>query len=57
FFYMAINMLMVTGLAPVVGIPLPWISHGGSAMMTNMICLGTIMAVDRWSRSSGSLSG
>ncbi len=57
FFYMAVNMLMVLGLAPVVGIPLPWISHGGSAMMTNMICLGTIMAVDRWGRRSGSLQG
>ena len=55
FFYMAINMLMVLGLAPVVGIPLPWISHGGSALMTNMICLGTIMAVDRWGRRGGSL--
>ena len=27
---------------------------GGSSMMTNMICIGTIMAVDRWSRRSGS---
>jgi rod shape determining protein RodA len=57
FFYMAINMLMVMGLAPVVGIPLPWVSHGGSALMTNMICIGSIMAVDRWSRRGGSLSG
>lgn len=57
FFYMAINTLMVVGLAPVVGIPLPWISHGGSAMMTNMICIGTIMAVDRWGRRDGSLTG
>lgn len=48
FFYMAINLMMVVGLAPVVGIPLPFMSHGGSSMMTNMICLGTIMAVDRW---------
>jgi rod shape determining protein RodA len=54
FFYVAINMMMVMGLAPVVGIPLPFMSHGGSSMMTNMICIGTIMAVDRWrSRSSG----
>lgn len=57
FFYMAVNMLMVMGLAPVVGIPLPWISHGGSALMTNMTCIGTIMAVERWSRRGGSLSG
>jgi rod shape determining protein RodA len=54
FFYVAINLMMVMGLAPVVGIPLPFMSHGGSSMMTNMICIGTIMAVDRWrSRSSG----
>ncbi|MEQ1499468.1 MAG: rod shape-determining protein RodA, partial [Novosphingobium sp.] len=56
FFYMAINMMMVMGLAPVVGIPLPWISHGGSAMLTNMLCIGVLMAVDRWSRRSGQLS-
>ncbi len=56
FFYMAINMMMVMGLAPVVGIPLPFISHGGSALMTNMICVGTIMAVERWSKRGGSLA-
>lgn len=53
FFYMAINMMMVMGLAPVVGIPLPWISHGGSAMLTNMLCIGMLMAVDRWSKRGG----
>jgi rod shape determining protein RodA len=26
-------------------------SHGGSSMMTNMICVGTIMAVERWGRT------
>ena len=50
FFYVAINLLMVMGLAPVVGIPLPFMSHGGSSMMTNMICVGMIMMVDRQSR-------
>lgn len=50
FFYVCINLMMVMGLAPVVGIPLPFLSHGGSSMMTNMICIGTLMAVDRWSR-------
>lgn len=54
FFYVAINLMMVVGLAPVVGIPLPFMSHGGSSMMTNMVCVGTIMAVDRWrSRRTG----
>ncbi len=53
FFYVAINLMMVMGLAPVVGIPLPFMSHGGSSMLTNMICIGTLMMVDRWSRRGG----
>jgi rod shape determining protein RodA len=47
FFYLAINMMMVMGLAPVVGIPLPLISYGGSAMMTVLILLGLVMGVAR----------
>ena len=47
FFYLAINMMMVMGLAPVVGIPLPLISFGGSAMMTVLILLGIIMGIAR----------
>jgi rod shape determining protein RodA len=54
FFYVAINLMMVMGLAPVVGIPLPFVSHGGSSLMTNMICIGTIMAVDRWNKGNSS---
>ncbi|MES2495212.1 MAG: rod shape-determining protein RodA [Pseudomonadota bacterium] len=50
FFYVAINLSMVMGLAPVVGIPLPLVSFGGSAMMTVMICLGMLMAIDRSNR-------
>ena len=53
FFYVSINLMMVMGLAPVVGIPLPFMSHGGSSMMTNMICVGTLMMVDRWNQTSG----
>jgi rod shape determining protein RodA len=56
FFYVAINLMMVMGLAPVVGIPLPFMSHGGYSMMTNMICIGTIMAVDRWRGGSRGIS-
>jgi len=43
--------MMVMGLAPVVGIPLPLFSYGGSAMMTVMICLGILMAIERQNRS------
>ncbi len=52
FFYVAINLLMVMGFAPVVGIPLPFMSHGGSSMMTNMICVGSLMMVYRWNREA-----
>jgi rod shape determining protein RodA len=54
FFYVSINLMMVMGLAPVVGIPLPFMSHGGSSMMTNMICVGTLMMIERWNRSGRS---
>ena len=54
FFYVAINLMMVMGLAPVVGIPLPFLSHGGSSMLTNMICIGTLMAAERWRKHGGS---
>jgi rod shape determining protein RodA len=50
FFYVAINLMMVMGLAPVVGIPLPLFSYGGSAMLTVMLCLGMLMAIDRQNR-------
>ena len=52
FFYVAINLSMVMGLAPVVGIPLPLVSFGGSAMMTVLICLGLLMGIDRGGRPS-----
>ncbi|ODP36395.1 rod shape-determining protein RodA [Sphingomonas turrisvirgatae] len=57
FLYIAINLLMVMGLAPVTGIPLPLISHGGSSMMTVMIALGIVMAIDRRNRQATSASG
>lgn len=53
FFYMSINLMMVMGLAPVVGIPLPLISFGGTAMMTVMAILGVLMALDRDSKLGG----
>ena len=39
--------MMVMGLAPVVGIPLPLVSYGGSAMLTIMLCLGILMSIER----------
>jgi rod shape determining protein RodA len=51
FFYVAVNLMMVMGLAPVVGIPLPLFSYGGSAQLTFMLCLGVLMSIDRDNRS------
>jgi len=45
FFYILINIGMVMGLMPVVGVPLPLISYGGSAMLTWAIAYGLILSV------------
>ena len=55
FFYVTINLMMVMGLAPVVGVPLPLVSFGGSAVMTIMICLGILMALERQQRTQSRL--
>ncbi|MEM7242005.1 MAG: rod shape-determining protein RodA [Pseudomonadota bacterium] len=44
FFYFAVNMLMVMGLAPVVGVPLPLVSFGGSAMLVLMGAFGLVQS-------------
>jgi rod shape determining protein RodA len=56
FFYVAINLMMVMGLAPVVGVPLPLVSFGGSAVMTVMLCLGLLMALERQQRTVSTLA-
>ncbi len=45
FLYVFINIAMVMGLIPVVGVPLPLISYGGTAMMTVLISLGLMMSI------------
>ncbi|PCH95270.1 MAG: rod shape-determining protein RodA [Rhodobacteraceae bacterium] len=44
FFYFAVNMSMVMGLAPVVGVPLPLVSYGGSAMLVLMVGFGLVQS-------------
>jgi rod shape determining protein RodA len=46
FLYIAINVAMVTGLIPVVGVPLPLISYGGTAMLTVLVGFGLLLSVD-----------
>ena len=45
FLYVFINIAMVTGLLPVVGVPLPLISYGGTAMITLLFGFGLLMCV------------
>ena len=44
FLFFAVNMAMVTGLAPVVGVPLPLVSYGGSAMLVLMVGFGLVQS-------------
>ena len=46
FIHVILNMSMVTGLMPVVGIPLPLLSYGGTAMLSIMISFGLLLNVD-----------
>ena len=41
------NIMMVVGIMPVVGIPLPFISYGGSSLMTNMFLIGLLLSIGR----------
>ena len=44
FIYVVVNMMMVLGLLPIVGSPLPILSYGGSSMMAIMFGLGIVMS-------------
>ncbi len=45
FVYVFVNVGMVTGLLPVVGVPLPLVSHGGTSLVTLMTGFGMLMAI------------
>ncbi len=47
FVYMFVNVGMVIGLLPVVGVPLPLVSYGGTSMVTLMIGFGIIMSISQ----------
>ena len=50
FFYISVNMLMVLGMLPIVGSPLPIMSYGGSSMLSMMMALGVVMSTKIYSR-------
>ena len=45
FFGLVVNLGMVSGLLPVVGVPLPMVSYGGTAMVSMMVAFGILMAI------------
>jgi len=47
FFYVFVNIGMVSGMLPVVGVPLPLISYGGTSMVTLMAGFGILMSIHR----------
>ncbi|HEY5635902.1 MAG TPA: rod shape-determining protein RodA [Burkholderiales bacterium] len=47
FTYAFVNMGMVSGILPVVGVPLPFLSYGGTAMLTLFVGLGMLMSIQR----------
>src|SRR5690606_30613134 len=53
FTYAFVNMGMVSGILPVVGVPLPFISYGGTALVTLCLGVGILMSIQR-SRTAGS---
>jgi rod shape determining protein RodA len=44
-FQTLVNISMTIGLAPITGIPLPWLSYGRSALLTNFIAIGLVASV------------
>jgi rod shape determining protein RodA len=47
FIYAFVNMGMVSGILPVVGVPLPFVSYGGTALVTLMLGIGILMSIHR----------
>jgi cell division protein FtsW len=50
-----VNMMVVTALMPVTGIPLPFISAGGSALTINLAAVGILLSISRETTQTGSL--
>jgi rod shape determining protein RodA len=47
-FQVLVNIGMTIGLAPITGIPLPWLSYGKSALLTNFIAIGLVESVNNY---------
>ncbi|KJV69274.1 rod shape-determining protein RodA [Candidatus Neoehrlichia procyonis] len=52
FLHFVINIGMVTGMLPIVGVPLPFLSYGGSVTLTSMILVGMLLSIHASNKSS-----
>ena len=48
-----LNMIVALGLAPITGLPLPFVSYGGSAMLVNLGGVGLLLSIAAGSRRRG----
>ncbi|NEN76486.1 rod shape-determining protein RodA [Pelistega sp. NLN82] len=53
FFYVFVNMGMVMGILPIVGVPLPFMSYGGTALVTLGIASGLLMSISKYKPKKG----
>jgi rod shape determining protein RodA len=47
YFQVLVNLLMTVGLMPVTGIPLPFMSYGGSDLLTMSACVGVLLSIEK----------
>ena len=51
------NIAMVSGLIPVTGVPLPFISYGGTSLIVNLIAIGVLISISRYSSGRNAKKG
>ena len=56
FFHTFVNVGMTLGIFPVIGIPLPFMSQGGSSLMVNLLAIGIVMGTNRTNNQPKSIS-
>lgn len=52
-----VNIAMVMGMIPVIGVPLPFVSYGGSALLSSLLAVGVLLAITRQTRDQQRIIG